>query len=210
MSRRRISTLVWLASVLVPVLVGCGGDAAASASEQGAVAPDVRTTVYFLTDEAAAPLGVRRTIDGRSPQAREALDTLLEGPTAAERRRGITTAIPARARLVSLTLKGRERVVAVVNVSGLPPARGRQGEEATLGTRVRVITQIARTLIGLSGIAAVELRSRGRPWDLWTMDGRIVRTATDYARLRGWMRICGGRSAEERKLGLSRCFSALP
>ena len=76
--------------------------------------------------------------------------------------------------------------------------------------RVRVITQIARTLIGLSGIASVEIRVDGKPWDLWTMDGRIVRTETDYDRLRGWMLICGGRSPEERSLGLSRCFSALP
>jgi hypothetical protein len=76
--------------------------------------------------------------------------------------------------------------------------------------RVRVITQIARTLIGLSGISRVEIRVEGKPWDLWTIEGQIIRTKTDYDRLRGWTRICGGRNSEERNLGLSRCFSALP
>ena len=41
-------------------------------------------------------------------------------------------------------------VVARVNLAGLPPAQAQQGEQATLGMRVRVISQIARTLIGLS------------------------------------------------------------
>ncbi len=203
MRRCRILVLLSLAGALTVVFVGCAGGEAAPKRT-------LRTTVYLLTDDATAPLGVRRTIDRESPYAREALDALLDGPTAAERKRGITTAIPDQARLVSLTLKGRERVVAVVNLTRLPSAQGQRGKEATLGMRVRVITQIARTLIGLSGIVSVEIRADEKPWDLWTMDGRIVRTETDYDRLRGWMLICGGRSREERKLGLSRCFSALP
>jgi spore germination protein GerM len=127
-----------------------------------------------------------------------------------ERNRGITTAIPKGTRLLSLTLMGRGRAVAIVNLAGLPPAQGRQGKEATTGQRVRVITQVARTLIGLSGIDGVEIRLAGKPWDLWTMDGRVVRTVTNYDRLGGWTRICGGRSRDERKLGVSRCFAALP
>ena len=207
----RFCVLVSLSGLLV-VAGGCGGEAAAPQSEQAphSPGPTLRTTVYFLADDAAAPSGVRRSIARESPYARIALDVLVQGPTAAERRRGITTAIPDQARIRSLTLRGRGRVLAVVNLTGLPPAQGRQGEEATLGARVRVITQIARTLIGLSGIAGVQVRVDGKPWDLWTMDGRIVQTKTDYDRLRGWTRICGGRNADERKLGLSRCFSALP
>ena len=207
----RLFVFSWLAGLLI-VAGGCGGDTAARPSEQApdAPRPTLRATVYFLTDDGAAPLGVRRTVARESPHAREALDALLGGPTAAERRRGIRTAIPDQGRVVSLTLRGRQRVLAVVNLSGLPPAQGRQGEEATLGMRVRVITQIARTLIGLSGIAGVKIRVEGKPWDLWTMDGRIVRAETDYDRLREWTGICGGRNSEERKLGWSRCFSALP
>ncbi len=120
------------------------------------------------------------------------------------------TAIPDSARVRSLTFKGKGSTTAVVDLTGLPPAEGRRGEEATLGMRLRVITEIARTLIGVSGVERVELRVDGEPWDLWTMDGRILLRATDYKRLNGWTRVCGGRSAEERRLNVSRCFSALP
>ncbi len=210
MSWRRNLVFLSLASVFAVVFIGHAAGEAASSSERNAAVGTraLGITVYFLTEDAAAPLGVRRTINHEP--ASSALGALLEGPTAAERKGGITTAIPDRTRLVSLTLKGRERVLAVVNLSGLPPARGRQSEEATLGTRVRVITQIARTLIGLSGIASVKIRAEGNTWDLWAMNGRIVDTETDYERLRAWILICGGRSPTERKLGLSRCFSALP
>jgi spore germination protein GerM len=160
----RVLFLLWLAGLLI-VAGGCGGDSAAPSFEQASDTPrpTFRATVYFLTDDAAAPIGVRRTIARESPYARDALDALVEGPTAAERRRGISTAIPDQARVVSLTLRSRQRVLAVVNLTGLPPAQGRRGEEATLGMRVRVITQIARTLIGLSGIAGIEVKVDGKP-----------------------------------------------
>ena len=208
---RTAVAIVGLVAALGSLAVGCGGDEGAARGEHAAASQrSVRTTVYFLTGDGAAPLGVRRTITRKSPFARQALAALLWGPRAAERKRRITSAIPSSARLVSLDFRGRAGSVAVVTLTGLPPAQGRQDQEATTGMRVRVITQIARTLIGLSGIASVEIWAGGKPWDLWTMDGRIVRAQTGYDRLRGWMLICGGRSAEERRLGLSRCFSALP
>jgi hypothetical protein len=66
MTRSGILSLLWLASALAVVFVGCG--ATAPSAEQGAAAPKrtLRTTVYFLTDDAAAPLGVRRTVDRES------------------------------------------------------------------------------------------------------------------------------------------------
>lgn len=207
MSRSWILVLLALASALTMVFIGNASGGAARAGTERAGTPR-ETTVYFLTKDAAAPLGVRRT-SNREP-AGAALAALLAGPTTAERKRGLRTAIPEQARLVSLTLTGRQRVVAVVNLAGLPLARGRQGEEATLGMRVRVITQIARTLIGVSGIVGVKIRAGGSPWDLWRMDGGIVDRETNYDTLRSWTVICGGRSSAERKLGLSRCFSALP
>lgn len=191
---------------------GCGGTETSAPVQRAAAIPPptLRTTVYFLADNGAAPVGVRRTIERTSPYARNALEALLAGPTTAERERGLTSGLPPGARLLSLTIDKRNSTSAVVHLTGLPPARGRQGEEATVGMRLRVITQIARTLIGVSGIERVELRVDDRPWDLWMMDGRITRTATDYDRLSGWTRVCGSRSAEERRLRLSRCFSALP
>jgi hypothetical protein len=210
MRRRGMWALVWLGCATF-VVTGCGAGVVAPTTQRGTAAPrpPLRTTVYFLSDGGVAPIGVRRTIDHGS-HAREALEALLHGPAMDERNRGITTAIPRETRLASLTFKGRGRVVAIVNLAGLPPAHGRQGKDATTGQRVRVITQIARTLIGLSGIAGVEIRLVDKPWDLWTMDGRIVRTVTDYDRLGGWTRICGGRSPDERRRGVSRCFAALP
>lgn len=200
-----------LAAALASVSFACGSREASPAQRAAAAStPTVRTTVYFLADDGAAPVGVRRTIERRSPSAREALKALLAGPTAAETKLGLTTGLPSGVRLQSLTFKGRGSTRAVVNLAGLPSAQGRQGEEAILGMRLRVITQVARTLIGVSGIERVELRVDGRPWDLWTMDGGIARTATDYDRLAGWARVCGDRSEEERELRLSRCFSAVP
>ena len=202
----RVALAAFLAGMVALALSGCGGRSLA----QAARAPTTRTTVYFLADRAAAPLGVRRSIERKSPFARQALKALLAGPTAAERQRGITTALPARAEVLSLSFRGRHNRVAVVNLTGVPPAKAPRGEQATAIMRVRAITQIARTLIGLSGVDAVEIRVDGEPWDLELMDGRVVRTETDYDRLGGWTRTCGARSAEERRLGLSRCFSAVP
>jgi hypothetical protein len=199
-----VASLAWLG-------FGWAGAAPQPQAESPAASlPPVHTTVYFLTEDGAAPLSVRRTIERKSPFARQAVEALLRGPTTAERRRGITTAIPTGTQLLSLTLKGPASTLAVADFVGLPPAQGREGHQGSLGMRVRVITQVARTLIGVSGIARVEVRLRGRPWDLWTMAGDIVRAQTDYDRLRGWTRICGGRSPEERCRGFSRCFAALP
>lgn len=85
-------------------LVGCGGSspqtaADAPGNEAAAVTTQpstgvTRTTVYFLTERGRAPLGVRRTIQTKSPYAREALKALLRGPSGQERAEGVTTAIP--------------------------------------------------------------------------------------------------------------------
>ena len=49
----------------------------------------------------------------------------------------------------------------------------------------RVVTQIARTLIGVSGTERVWLRSGGRPWGFWSMEGGILDEAWSYGRLVG-------------------------
>jgi len=182
----------------------CGGapprlTAGVPAGEAG-----VRTTVYFLTDRAAAPIGVRRTIEKRSPYAREALRALLAGPSEGERRAGVTSALPPQARLISLSFKGQGGSVAVVNLAGLPPA-----QRTSALTRLRVITQVARTLIGVSGVERVSLRADGRRWGLTRMDGRIEDAVYDYDRLAG-LHVCGGRSEGERARGLATCFTAVP
>ena len=164
----RSVVLVGLAALVVAALAaaGSGGEA---------TAPRPETTVYLLTADRSAPIGVRRTLARRSPFAREALRALLAGPTAAERRLGLTTAIPARTRLVSF----RSDSVAVVGLTGLP-------QSASGVNRVRVLTQIVRSLVGLSGIERVRVRNDGRPWGLWLQSGGVDDRPLGYDDLLGW------------------------
>jgi spore germination protein GerM len=94
-----------LTAILVTLLsvfgTACGAEAETKLSDrptQGIktqpTSGTTRTTVYFLTDDGAAPIGVRRTIKRKSAYAREALKALLAGPTPEEEEAGITTAIP--------------------------------------------------------------------------------------------------------------------
>jgi spore germination protein GerM len=120
-----------------------------------------------LADDGAAPIGVRRTIRTRSPYAREALNALLAGPTPDEQAHEITTAIPRGTRLLSLSYK-RNGADEIVNLTGLP-------SQGTLDVmeKARIITQIARTLIGVSGIERIWLRNDGRAWGLGTINEGI-------------------------------------
>jgi spore germination protein GerM len=165
--------------------VSCGTSREAGSSDapgQGmatqAPSGTVRTTVYFLTDDGAAPIGTRRTIKMQSPYAREALNALLAGPTAKEEADGITTAIPQGTRLLSMTYR-RHGADETVNLSELPQ---------TLDPieKVRIITQIARTVIGVSGIERIWLESSGQPWGMPLMDGGTYSGPWGHDELVGW------------------------
>ena len=161
--------------------------------------PTVETTLYFLTRDRAAPIGVRRSIPRKSPYALKALRALLAGPTAQERREGVTTAIPAGVKLLSFRIEANTS--AIVNLSGLPAKAG--GVD-----RVRVITQITRSLVGLSGIERVWVRNEAKPWGLWRMSGGVADVAYGYKNLLGFTRICAAKPGTEAVEG--DCFSALP
>jgi hypothetical protein len=105
--------IVILATLVTAFGVACG-DAIENSSQDSATGQDVitqpptgstETMVYFLIDDGAAPIGVRRTIKTESPYAREALNALLSGPTPEEMSLGITTAIPEGVRLLTMTYK---------------------------------------------------------------------------------------------------------
>lgn len=177
---------------------GCGGEqepAAAAADRAGTL----ETTLYFVTPDGAAPIGVRRSIPRTSPYALQALRALLSGPTAEERKQGITSAIPEAVELLTFRIEGSTS--GVVDLVGLP-------HEANAVERVRVVTQIARSLVGLSGIEHVRLRSEGEPWGLWLMGGGVADEAYGYARLLGFSRVCVGKTGTETVE--ANCFSALP
>jgi Sporulation and spore germination len=133
----------------------------------------------LLIDDGAAPIGVRRTIKTRSPYAREALKELLAGPTLEEEKNGITTAIPEGARLLSMTYR-RHGADETVNLAGLPLQKAEPIEKH------RIIAQIARTLIGVSGIERIWLEANGQPWGLTLMDRSVYSGPWGYEELTGW------------------------
>ena len=169
----RLALSAFLAAALSTSGVACGAareseppNAAAQEVTTQPTAGRTRTTIYFLTDEGAAPIGVRRTIDTRSPYAREALEALLAGPTPEEVQNGLTTAIPDGTRMISTTYK-RHGADETVNLAGLPP----QNTDAL--QKARIITQVARTLIGVSGIERIWLEADGKPWGLGTIEDGV-------------------------------------
>ena len=190
------------AIVLVLALAGsgCGARTGQPAAAVTDAAPTLETTLYFLTGDGTAPIGVRRAIPRKSPFAVEALRALLAGPTAEERKQGLTTAIPAETRLLSFRIEEHTR--AVVELTGLPTG-GASGVE-----RVRIITQVTRSLVGLSGIERVRLRNDGSPWGLWRMEGGISNRFYDYDAMLGWSHVCAAKAGTEAVPG--DCFSALP
>jgi spore germination protein GerM len=165
-----------LGATLIATVFGCGGDQESAAAPK---APGTtRTTVYFLIDDGTAPIGVRRTIAKRHPWSREALNALLAGPTEAERRAGMTSAIPEGVRLLSIKFSGYAGGGATADLSSLAAVQD------PVDT-ARVVTQIARTLIGVGSIERVRLRSDGRPWGFGSHEGRVIDRWWDYDLLTG-------------------------
>jgi spore germination protein GerM len=197
---RRRFTAAAIAGVAASVLVaGCGQRETEPAAGNDAK-PTIETTVYFLTADRTALQGVRRSIPRRSPYALQALNALVAGPTDEERKQGLATAIPAEAKLVSFRI--RAHTDAVVNLSGLP-ITGANGVE-----RVRIIAQLTRSLVGLSGIARVWIRNDGEPWGLWSMRGGVENRPYDYDDMVAFYNVCSSKPGTETVPG--ECFSALP
>ncbi len=189
-------TISATALILAFLAPGCGAGTAPhgqSDAAQPRVSRGIGTTVYFLTRSRSAPIGVRRIISRKSPYALQALRALLAGPTESERKLGITTAIPARVRIRFFSIE------ACVPKSCLRPARRVNARVYLLGLplrangveRVRIITQLTRSLVGLSGIERIWIRNHGKPWGLYLMSGGVADRAHDYKELLGFTRICG-------------------
>lgn len=89
---------------------------------------------------------------------------------------------------------------AVVDLVGLPTT----GDAVE---RARVVTQIVRTLAGLSGIEEVRTRDDGEPWGLGLMMGGVDEDPYGYEDLLGF-HICSAKPGTEAVPG--DCFDALP
>jgi Sporulation and spore germination len=201
----RLSAAAVLGSCLLG-LVACGSAKVEREADAADRRPTARATIYFLTDQGRAPLGVRRTVErvpwSRGGMTRAALEVLLAGPTPEEKGAGITTAIPPGTTIRSLRFRGHGGSGAIIDLIGLPDADGADGVR-----RVRINTQVARTVIGSGGIRRIWLRSSGGPWGLWLMGGGIDDRAIDYDTLHGY-NVCAAKPGTEAVPG--DCFAALP
>jgi spore germination protein GerM len=204
-----VSRVVVVAAVLVAVaVVGCGSSPSPSGAGASARAPaaprdqSFGTTIYFLTEDGTAPLGVRRMLSRRDGAALAALRALVAGPSDAERSSGLRTALPARVEIRSLRIQQRAHSSdAFVDLAGLPST-------ADAVQRVRVVTQVTRTLVGLSDVGRVWIRAGGHPWGLWSMRGGALDAPHDYAELLGFTDVCT--SARGTETVPAECFTALP
>jgi len=120
--------------------LACALLAAIVLAAPAAAAPSSK--VWFLQGEQL--IAVNRAAS--TPEA--TVRALLSGPTAAERKRGIRTYIPARTAFNGLTI---ENGLATVDV-GLRFALG--GDAASLDAR---LTQLARTVLGFKGVTRMQL-----------------------------------------------------
>jgi hypothetical protein len=102
--------------------------------------------VWFVRD--GEPVAVQRNAKGPA----QALRSLLKGPTAPERKRGLRTALPAAVPVRGLVVRRR---IVTVDLGARIAAPGR---DAVLRQRVR---QLVRTLDGVPGVLGVRVRVEG-------------------------------------------------
>jgi spore germination protein GerM len=174
-----------LFALLILSAAGCG-QASVSDSPPAEGPGTTRVTLYFLAEDGSISLGVRRDVLQRVPPpwgstAGGALEALLAGPTTEEAAAGFTTAIPPGTRLLSLGSRGKGGTGAIVNLLGL------DGVDDPLD-RARIITQIVRTLVGISSgsVERVWLLEDGEPWGMYLMDGGVDNGPLDYDTIRGF------------------------
>jgi hypothetical protein len=128
-----------LSAVVVCVLALLATEAAGAAGARPG-------TVWFLRD--GRPVAVQRS----APTLPAVVKALLAGPTAAERRRGLRSAIPATTKVRNVRLSKR---IATVDLA----ARFAQGVDRDV-MRDRA-DQVVRTVLGVPGVAGVRLRIEG-------------------------------------------------
>jgi spore germination protein GerM len=112
--------------------------------------------------------------EARSPRA--ALHALLKGPTAAERARGIRSALPAGTRLVRF---GVARGTATVGLAG-------GTRRAWLADGFYATAQVVYTLTARPGIERVWMRVRGRRCCVFDHRGRPYARPLTRAVFAGW------------------------
>jgi len=134
----------------------------------------VRERLYLLRDGALVP--VNRTTTQRR-DAGAVLADLLAGPSAAERERGLTTALPGDIGVADFRL---EQGLATISLSNAAPESGRTDQVLAFG-------QVVSTLDALPEVTAVQFLQDGQPLKVPRGDSALTDvplTAADYAALR--------------------------
>jgi len=90
---------------------------------------------------------------------------LLAGPTAAERRRGLSSTVPSGSRLLGLTVKGG---LATVDLSSRFASGG---GSASMNAR---LAQLVYTLTAVAGVERVNLRLEGRLVRVFSSEGLLL------------------------------------
>jgi hypothetical protein len=164
---RRLATFVALAGLLAACARSSGAVAiprdeipfsvARSAEPERPAAPTAQYSLSFV--RRGHLVDVTRQLSTRSPQE-SVLIALLDGPSARESERGLTTEIPPQARLLQVNVADG---VAEVNLSREFQTAG------SSGSVLLRIAQVVRTLTSIKGVSAV----------LFLIDGEDVSVPTD-------------------------------
>lgn len=131
------------------------------------------TVLYFVRDNRLTP--VVRRVD-RTPTVDAQLRQLLAGPTAEERKQGLTSALPGAVTTAAVRHIGTRAEVEVPAV----------GDETGRSDGVLAFGQIVRTLAGRDDIHTVVFTRDGYPVGIPRADGSLSEqplTAADYAGL---------------------------
>ena len=134
----------------------------------------------YLVHGHLGPLGWRGRLvaierpDARTPRA--ALLELLRGPTAAERGRGVRSALPRGTRLVAVRVTGR---TATVDLRG-------GSRRAWLADGFYATAQVVYTLTARRGVERVWMRVDGRRCCVFDHSGRPYGRALTRAVFAGW------------------------
>lgn len=150
--------------------------ALALAGTAAAAAPRRTAHVYFLHGERGA--AVHRSVPARTP-ATAAVTELLRGPSAPERARGLTTAVPAGTRLLGLTVRGGTATV------DLSRRFGSGGGSASMFAR---LGQLVYTLTAVPHVQRVTLRIEGRTVRVFGTEGLVLSQPLDRAALAHFLR----------------------
>ena len=129
-----------------PATTGSSGPPPAAPAKEG------RVSVYFALGEKIQPVG--RTVPNAAEPARGAVEALLEGPSATEQDRGVTTSVPAGTTLRGLTIANG---VATVDLS-----REFESGGGSLSMQMR-LAQLVYTLTQFPTVSSVALRLEGTP-----------------------------------------------